>query len=202
MTLQRNAGWPLKLKPSLTDTSRPSHGSALPSSSELKATPAFHSAAWNLGTKKPPRNKTWSPWAPGRRREPATRALSAAPHRRRSSQGAAGLPAACVRSSAEMFHNLPPSPCSIFLSRRGHGTRARRAREDRRAAQSWRARTGRRLGRAGSRSPTPPLRPPPPRSLLFPRRACPPRAPRRRTLPPPFPGGGQGWEGGGGSTIT
>lgn len=49
----------------------------LPRRPELKATPAFFSAALpvfaeNLSTKKPPRNKTWSPWKAGRRWDPVT----------------------------------------------------------------------------------------------------------------------------------
>ena len=70
--------------------------------------PAF---AHNISTKKPPRNKTLFPWAPGRRRVPATGTLSPALHCRGRQPGRGGPPrrlrSDLRRSISELATNLP-----------------------------------------------------------------------------------------------
>lgn len=163
---------------------------AVPRSPELQAIPALFSAAacfaQNLSTKKPPRSKIRSPRARGRLGDPLAEALSPAPRRPGGSQGAAGRGDASVRPLPKCFRTCHPPSRSIFFSRRGGRTRAKRTREDRRAGLAAAGRLAGSGARPGPAAPRPLGRPPPLR------RYCSRAAPARRALPPPPPGGGYG----------
>lgn len=135
--------------------------------------PAF---AQNDSTKKPPRNKTRSPWRAGRRWDRVTGALPAATHTSGGdSQGAASRPGASVSTFVEVFQNLPPTPVHSTLSTWTWDTR-----EDRRAEQGRRTENGRpnraRVPQSHALKLAPASGP-----LLFPRS---PRAAPARRAPP------------------
>lgn len=186
----RGAGW----TPPTKTTGRGS-----PSQTRAEGHPSLFSAALPVfaqyvSTKKPPRNKTWSPWEAGRHWGPGDlNALFDCPppgEAARARRPARRLRPDLRRSVSE----LATHPRSIFLSRRGHQTRARTD------GRSWgRGLAGERPGRAGVSQPHAPWPAPPPGPLLFPPRPRSPRVPR--ALPLPLPGGGHGG-GEGGGTIT
>lgn len=205
VSLQSNARWPLKLALSLTDTSTscPSlepqlflqGGSWRPLQPLSAPPPAF---ARNISTKKPPRNKTLSPWAPGTRRDPATGALFAGPCRRETQPGSSG-PTRRLRpdlrpSVSELATRLPlhlPLP-TWALDPREEGARGPTGGAGAEGA------AGTRPGPAAPRPLAPAAS-----AAIVPGRPRRPRAPRPPRAPVLIPGRGSRLsKGGGGGTIT